>query len=87
MAGIPMSALRRALAEMAEGASFGARQAYGGRHIDNGIAYGGIPGAIAGGAMAAQNEDDNPMTNDIGAGAIAGAFGGAMLGGGAGGMA
>lgn len=84
---IPMSALRRALAEMAEGAGAGVQRAYGGSHIDSGIAMGGLPGAIAGGAAGAQYDDGNPLTNETGAGVIGGALGGAMLGGGAGGMA
>lgn len=87
MAGIPLSALRRALAEMSEGAGMGVRQAYGGRQIDTGIAYGGLPGAIGGGALGAQVDDDNPMTNHTGAGMVLGAVGGSMLGGGAGGLA
>lgn len=85
---IPLSALRRALAEMAEGASFGARQAYGGPHIDQGMALGGIPGAIGGGAIGASvDNDDTYRTNGPGAGMVLGAGAGMLLGGGAGGMA
>jgi hypothetical protein len=72
---------------MAEGAGAGVQRAYGGSHIDSGIAMGGLPGAIAGGAAGAQYDDGNPLTNETGAGVIGGALGGAMLGGGAGGMA
>lgn len=88
MPSIPMSALRRALAEMAQGAGQGARAAYGGMHIDRGITYGGAPGMIAGGALGAQLDDDGRMaTNGVGAGMALGAGAGMLLGGGAGGVA
>lgn len=87
MAGIPMSALRRALALIAEGADRSVFRANGVPHIDRGIAYGGLPGAVVGGIEGARLDTDDSYPNGAGAGMVLGAFGGAMLGGGVGGLA
>lgn len=74
MAGIPLSALRRALAEMAEGAGHGVNQAYRGDHIMGGMSMGALGGGTAGGIA------DEMTPGEETAYGPAGVFTGAALG-------
>lgn len=73
---IPTGALRRALAEMAQGADYAANAP----HILRGMYVGAPVGAVAGGIAGA-------MDDDINTDALSGAVGGMALGAGAGGIA
>lgn len=84
MAGIPMSALRRALAEMAEGAGAGVSQAYRGEHIMGGTALGAFGGGAAGGVADEMTPGEETAYGP--AGVFTGAALGALGGGGAKGL-
>lgn len=78
---IPLSALRRALAEMAEGAGSGVRQAYRGDHIMGGMSVGALGGGAAGGVADEMTPGEETAYGP--AGVFTGAALGALGGGGA----
>lgn len=78
---IPMSALRRALAEMTSEAGYGLRNAYRGDHVMGGMTLGGFTGGVTGGV--ADEMTPGEETSYGPAGFMAGAALGAAGGGGA----
>lgn len=78
---IPMSALRRALAEMTSEAGYGLRNAYRGDHVMGGMTLGALGGGVSGGVADEMTPGEN--TAYWPAGLVAGAALGATGGGGA----
>jgi len=85
MPAIPMSALRRALAEMAAGAGRGVSDAWGGGHIGRGYAGGTLLGSVGGGVAGGVADAPDGQTY-VGPGVIGGMLGGMALGAAGGGV-